>query len=811
VENKTGEMLMKSFWQDLRYGARMLGKKPGFMAVAVLSLAAGLALTATTLAIVNAYLVRAMPFPAANRLYHVIHAAQGQGEPRGAVPLDWKTLSDVVEIADNSTLARFYIGEGAGKQEAQGLSAAPGALELLGVRPALGRAFLEEDFRQGTEQVILLSHALWRDRFGSDPNVVGRDLRARQSNLAEPLEPFRIIGVLPSEFHLARDYSRGPMEFAVPLRISRQTYLVRLRQGVSPAFAEQRITEAVRSIATSFPPNWTGVHLESIHERYVAGLRPMLVSITIAAGLVLLIVCANVAVLTLLRALRRQKEIAVRVALGAGRWQITRMLLAEACLICGAALAGALALTKLALSLLAPIIEERLGRGAPGGTAAIALDTTVLLAVGGAGILIALSLAFITLLTPWQRRLADTLRREGRSGTDGPAMRRMRSSLIVLEVAASLALLVGCGLMIRSVLKMVNADLGFQTEHIVRARIALPQRTYPDEAAFLRFYDRLNDRLTATSSAPFALTNFIPFYEYPQQGFEIDSAANERLNASIMSVSDGYFGLLGINIKQGRGFTATDRPEAEPVAVISEALARRLWPNSSAVGQRIRPADQPDRNVRAVWRTIVGVARDVRQTQIDEDLKDIYLPFLQTPSRYAPLYFRTDHPQAFSHEKLRAAVAEIDAEVLITGGTSLASEGNKLLSGPRFLMATLTGFALFAALLALLGIYGVTAYAVQQQEREVAIRMAIGATPGAVIRMFLKEGSLVLALGIVGGLFGTRAVARLLASEIHGVQPFDVLTLAMACVFMIAAGLLATWWPARRAATQNPLAALNEN
>lgn len=802
---------MKSVWQDLRYGARMLGKKPGFTAVAVVSLAVGLALTAVTLAVVNAYLIRAMPYPAADRLYHVIYAPQGQAEPRGAVPLDWKTLHDVVEIADNSTLARFYIGEASEQQEAQGLFAAPGSMEVLGVRPALGRTFLEEDFHQGAEQVMLLSHALWRDRFGSDPNVVGRDLRARQSNLAEPLETFRIIGVLPSEFHMARDYARGPMEFAVPLRVPRQTYLVRLRQGVSPAFAERRITEAVRRVATSFPPNWTGVHLESIHERYVAGVRPMLLSITIAAGLVLVIVCANVAVLTLLRALRRQKEIAVRVALGAGRWQITRMLLAEACLICGAALAGGLTLTKLSLSLLAPLIEERLGRSAPGGSGAIAVDTTVLLAVGGAGILIALSLAFIPLLTPWQRKLADTLRREGRSGTDGPKMRRMRSALIVLEVAASLALLVGCGLMIRSVLKMVNADLGFQTEHIVRVRVALPARTYPDEAAFLRFYDRLNERLTAASNAPFALTNFIPFYEYPPTGLEIDSAVHERLNASIMSVSDGYFDLLGISVKQGRGFTAADRPESEPVAIISETLARRLWPNQNAVGQRIRPADQPDRNVRAVWRTIVGVARDVRQTQIDEDLKDIYLPFLQTPSRYAPLYFRTDHPQALSLKTLRAAVAEIDAEVLVTGETSLANEGNKLLAGPRFLMATLTGFAFFAALLALLGIYGVTAYAVQQREREVAIRMAIGATPGAVIRMFLKEGGLVLALGIAGGLLGTRAVAKLLASELHGVQPFDVLTLAAACGLMVAAGLLAIWWPARCAATQNPLAALNEN
>lgn len=803
--------MLADFWHDLRYGARMLGKKPGFTLVAMLTLALGFALTATMLAVVNAYFIRAMPYPAAQRLYHVIHAAQGQPEPRGAVPLDWKMLNDVVEIADNSTLARLYLGEGPEQQEAQGLFAAPGALEVLGVRPALGRAFLEGDFQKGAEQVVLLSHTLWRDRYGSDPNIVGRELRARQSNLAEPLETYRIIGVLSSEFHLARDYARGPLEFAVPLRVPQQTYLVRLRAGVSPAVAERRITEAVRNVATTFPPNWTGVKLESIHERYVAGLRPMLVSLTVAASLVLLIVCANVAVLTLLRAMRRQKEIAVRVALGAGHWQITRMLLAEACLLCGGALGSGLALTKLALGLLAPLIQERLGRSAPGGATAIALDSTVLLVVGGTGLLVALSLAFIPVLTPWRCKLADTLRREGRSGTDSPGLRRGRSALIVLEVAASLALLIGCGLMIRSVLHMVTAELGFQPAHVMRTRIALPARTYPDPAAFLHFYDRLIERLKATSNAPFALTNFIPFYEYPPQGFEIDNANSVGLNVSIMAVSDNYFGLLGISFKQGRSFTPADRPEAEPVAIVSESLARRLWPNQSALGQRIRPAEQADRNVRSVWRTVVGVVRDVRQTQMDEDLKDIYLPFWQTPSRYAPLYFRTDHPQALSFKTLRAAVAELDPEVLVSGETALASEGNKLLAGPRFLMATLTGFAFFATLLALLGIYGVTAYAVQQREREVAIRMAVGATPGAVIRMFLKEGGLVLAGGIVSGLLGTRAVVRLLASELHGVQPFDVVTLVAACAFMLAAGLLATWWPARRAATQTLLAALNEN
>jgi putative ABC transport system permease protein len=802
--------MIADLWRDIRYGVRTLARDKGASTVAVFSLAFGLALAATTLAVVNAYLIRSMPFPAANRLYHVNYTLPGVPEPRGVATLDWKSLSDVIEVADASTLARFYIGEGAEKREALGLSVAPGAGEILGVRTVLGRPFLAEEYRAEAEKVALIGYALWQERFGADPNVVGRSFQASRSNLAEPLETFRIVGVLPPDFHYARDYARGVMEFAVPLMTARQAYLVRLRQGAPTALAEQRITEAIRSIGSNFPPNWQGVKLESMHERYVKELRPLLMPVIVATGLVLVIVCVNVAVLLLLRALRRQKEMAVRVALGAGRSHIVRMLVTETCLLCGAAFIGGLALTSFALRLLAPVIEERLGRGAPGGTAAIALDPKVLLLVGGVGLLMALALASIPLLTPWEKRLADTLRREGRSGTDGPALRRFRSGLIALEVAMSLALLVGCGLMIRSVVHLVRTDLGFQTEHVVRARIALPNRTYPDEKAFQQFYARLNERLTATTNAPFALTNFIPFYEYPLQAVEVDRAS-EKSNASVMAVSEGYFNLLGIKLVQGRGFTASDRESAEPVAIISETLARRLWPEGNAIGQRLRPAEQADRNVRSVWRTVVGVVRDARQTQMDINLNDVYLPFLQAPSRFAPLYSRTERPPSVWLETLRATVAELDREVLVTGGSTFEQEAEKLLAAPKFLMAILTGFALFAALLALLGIYGVTAYGVQQREREIAIRAALGATPATIVRMFLREGGLVLALGILGGLFAAIAGARLLTAQLYGVQPIDPLTLIGASGLLLLAGLLAIWWPARRAAAQNPLAALNEN
>ena len=292
----------------------------------------------------------------------------------------------------------------------------------------------------------------------------------------------------------------------------------------------------------------------------------------------------------------------------------------------------------------------------------------------------------------------------------------------------------------------------------------------------------------------------------------MDAANAQGIRAGVIAVSDGYFDLLRIKLKQGRGFTASDRPEAEPVAVISATLAQRLWPNESALGKRLRTAERPVSNAPlTVWRTIVGVAQDVRQTYTDADLHDVYLPFLQASSRYAPLFIRTDQPPAFWLKALRTTVAEIDPAVLIGSGTMLDEQARQQLAGPRFLMSVLTGFALFAALIALLGIYGVTAYAVQQREREVAIRIALGATPVAIILMFLRQSGLVLAIGIGGGLFGATAVARMLGSQLHGVKPFDVATIFGACAFLVLAGLLAIWWPARRAAFQNPMNALNEN
>jgi putative ABC transport system permease protein len=792
---------LDDFFRDLGFAVRSLRRSPGFTVVTVASLALGLALAASTLAVVNAYLIRAMPYPAAERLHRVQY---GRQEPRGLEKLDWKTLNDVVEIPDASTSARLTLWHGTEQQDVYGLLVDAGSLEMLGVRALLGPGFASEDFRPGAPRVALIGHAVWRDRFGSDPAIVGKAIRVTRSESGEPPEPWRIVGVLPPGFRHVREYARSTIEVVSPQTTpGTRVYLARLRPGVPAAFAQQRIDAAVRAAATSLPPNWPGVTLANLQEEYGRSLRPVLFAILTAAALVIVIVVANVAVLMLLRALRRQKEVAVRIALGAERRHIARMLLTETGLICAAALALGLALTAATLRGLAPLIESRLGKPVPGGTAAIHVDPTVLALSAATGLAIALSLAFIPLLAPWQRRLAETLRREGRSGTDRPALRRVRAALVTLEIALSLALLVGGGLMVRTVSNLVRTDLGIATTHLLRVRIPLPVRGYPDDAAIARYHERLRERLAPVADGPFTFSSFLPFWEPPPQVMETEAGAAPR-RASVHRATEDYFATLGIALRSGRLFTASDRLGAEPVALVSESLARELWPDGRALGQRIRSAD-PEAATAAptVWRTIVGVVRDVRQAPADENRRDLYVPFAQVPTRYAALLLRTQRPAAFWQETLKTIGAELDPEVSIRVSSTFTEETERQLAGPRFLRSLLAGFATFAAALAFLGIYGVTAYAVQQREKEIVIRVALGATKADVVRLFLRTGGAILAVGIALGLAGAIGVGRVLQHQIFGVAAFDPWTLGLAGGAMAVAGLLATWWPVRRAAIGN--------
>lgn len=791
--------------RDVRFAVRGLHRTPVFTLVAISSLAIGFALATTIVSVVNAYLIRSVPYPGADRLYHVRYAPPGPWEPRGMSGLDWTSTRDVVEFPIASAGESFYLTGQGPASVLRGLRATRGFVEGLGISVVEGRRFTEQDFVEASERVALLGHSVWRDRFGSDPAAIGRLIRVEAESGPGAVETFRIVGILPPAFYFGRA-SRTGVDLLVPQTSPVRAYMVRLRPGVPPAAAEQRLTEVARQAATSpLPADWSGVQLESVHERWVGELRPVLFGVTLAVSLVLVIVCANLAVLVLLRSMQRQKEVAVRLALGSGWTHIARMLVTETVLICAVSLGAGIAVTALLLRTLAPLIETQLGRPAPSASG-IVIDATVLLIVGGISLVILVALSMAPLAS-WGRALTNALQQDGRVASEGRSMRRLRGGLIACEIAGSLVLLVGCGLMIRSLATMMNTDLGFVPEGLTRSRVMLQARHYPDPAAYRRFHAGFADRASATTRSKVVFSSWPPFVPPPTHLIEPD-AGSTAVSAGAIAVSAGYFSAFGIPMRQGREFTAEEASVGAPVAIISEALGRRLWPDGTALGRRVREVEQtPAGSTHGPWRTIVGIAGDVRQTYDDTDREDFYS--LKTPDgRFGMFYIRTHRPAQPLFEDLQRAAVELDPAAVVSPPRLVAGE-DQTLAGTRFLTFLLTGFAAIAASLAVLGIYGVTAYAVQQRRKEVAIRVALGASGRAVAGMFLREGAWVLGVGSVMGLIGGATLSRMLRYHVFGVQSFDVPTYAIAWALVAAAGFAAVFWAARRAALGDPVAALN--
>ena len=795
--------------RDIRLAARALRRTPGFTIVTLVSLVIGLTLAASTIAVANAYLIRSLPYPEADRLYHVMYAPPGPYEPGGMSALDWKSVSDVVEYPVTAGSATVYLGDGGPEQPIRALQVNTGFMQGLGVRASLGRTFNAEEFAPTSDRAVMIGDGVWRERFGADSSVIGRVFRAEAGDGRAEAQKFRIVGVLPPGFWFGRG-SGALVDILMPLTEPARTYMVRLRPGVPVGLAERRITDAARAVGTSLTTDWTGVHLESAHERYVGPVRPVLLGATLVAGIVLLIACTNVAVLVLLRALHRQKEMAVRVALGAERRHIVRVLAAESAWLCGGAIVLVATLIAFLLRPLAPLIERQLGRPAPGGESSIGVDSTVLMAMAVAAVVIALSLCLVPLATPWRRHLADTLRASGRADTDRASMHRIRGALVGLELAGSLMLLVACGMMIRSVMQMVGTDLGFRTDGLARVRVVVPARIYPDDESRYSFYRRVTQQAGSLAGGRVALTSWPPFAEsltFPV----IDESGGARAKAGVTAVGPDYFAVLRIGVREGRVFSAQDREGNDPVAVISDALARRLWPGASAVGHRIRAVDRVGTATpSATWRTVVGVVGDVRQDYTDTDVADVYVPFFQVPSdRYGNFYVETRAPTIALTTALRAALSETDGQALVRD-VLRADDENRQLLGTRFLTALLSAFALFAAFLAVVGMYGVIAYAVGRRQREFAIRVALGATRQAVTSLSMRSGGLVLALGLAAGTVAALGAGRLLRSELYGVPPVDLWSLLGAGGLLALAGLLAIWLPAHRAASVDPVVVLRE-
>ena len=811
----TGSVL-RDLWHDLRYGARMMRKAPGFTAVAVLTLALGIGANTAIFSVVDAVLLRPLPFTHPERLVRLFRTHPNM--PGGRQTLsraDFLALRErsrafaAVAVYQATDDGFTYTG-GDHPEQVFGAFVSADFFTVLGARPLLGRAFAPGDDAPGAPLSVVLGYDFWRQRLSGDQSVIGRTIRLDGL-------PMLVRGVMPPGFWFPRG---DRAELWVNMIIDPPTRLgpfglaaiARLRPGVTPAMMQADLDAVAAGVRERFPGgpiDWTLVS-RPLKDHLVAPVRPALVLLLGAVTLVLVIACVNVANLMLARASGRAPEIAVRTALGASRGRLVRQLLTESALL--AALGGGVGLAFAywgvrALLAIGPG-DLPLLRDVPIGVDARVLAVTAI-ATLGSSLLFGLAPALMG-----ARGDGEALVKEGgRGAPEGRGGQRLRRMLVVLEFALSLVLLAGAGLLLRSFAKLEAVDPGVRTSNVLTASIALPTTRYGEPAAIIGFHERLLAAvrtLPGVRSAAILTGGMPPNQQWNANNFVAEgqpwTAGQQDPIAGDLWVGGDYFETLGIPLLRGRTFNDHDTPDSPPVVIVNEALARRFLPGQDAVGKRLRLGDT---SPTGAWVTIVGVAANAKYTGLDSgDELTIYSPFRQSWSRSMSLIVHTtDDPRSLV-AALRRQLAGVDSELVLSRVATMTELMRDSLARARFRTTLLTLFAAAAALLAAVGIYGVMAYAVSRRTREIGIRMALGARHSDVLAGVFREG-LTLALGGVGvGLVGALAVTRITRSLLFGVSATDPLTFAAVAMALAGVAALACYVPARRATRVDPMAAL---
>ncbi|HEX5706976.1 MAG TPA: ABC transporter permease [Pyrinomonadaceae bacterium] len=801
--------------QDLRYGVRMLAKNPGFTVVAVIALALGIGANSAIFSVVNTVLLRPLPYKDPERLVMVWEDRTKRGYPRDTPAAgnftEWREQNSVFEgmaaIADLS----FNL-TGAGEPERlEGRRVSANLFPLLGVEPQLGRAFLPEEDEPGAARVVVLSHGLWQRRFGSDVGVVGKPLTLNG-------ESFEVVGVMPPDFQFPSrdDQLWVPIAFTPQEAANRNRHylqiVARTKPGTSVEQAQTEMSAIAERLRQQYPDTNTdvGAAVVPLHEQLVGDIRPALLILLGAVGFVLLVACANVANLLLARAAVRQKEISIRVALGASRSRLIRQFLTESVLL--AALGGlvGLLLSVWGVSLLRAFIPENISQAQ-----AVAIDGRVL----GFTLLVSLLTGLVFGLAPALQtsgsNLNETLKEGGRDSAAGVRGGGVRGLLVITEVALALILLIGAGLLLNSFLRLRRVDPGFRADNLLTMSIVLPQTKYPDYARRAAFYDELVARVEALPGVKSAaVANWIPLV---LQGDSItvavegrpDPGPTQRPGVVTRVVSPGYFRTMSIELLQGRPLDAQDRADTPNVAVISETMARRLWPGEGPLGKRLTPGS-PDTANPDDWVTVVGVARDVRQFELVADPKpQMYLSYAQA-GFFAPrhLVVKTEVEPLGLASAVRGAVWGIDKDQPVSNVRTMEDVLSESIAPERFSMMLLGIFAALALVLAAVGVYGVMSYSVAQRTREIGIRMALGAQPRDVLKLAVGQGLKLVAVGVAAGLVAAALLTRVMSSLLFGVSATDPLTFAAISLVLVGVGVLASYIPARRATKVDPLTAL---
>ena len=821
--------MIRDFLQDTRYGARMLRKSPGLSSVAVLSLALGMGAISTIFSFVNGIMLRPLPYPHSERLVQLDETAYKQGVASMSVSypnfLDWRERNQSFEDTACYDTGGFAMAGGAsGSSEPEQIKGAfvnQGLFEILGVAPILGRTFTADEDQPDHDLVVILSYGLWQRRFGGDPHILGQTLTMNNRQRV-------VIGVMPKGFQFPEVADAwGPLALT-PKIYTRTDHgiqaIARLRPGVTLAQAQAEMTSIAAQIEAENPVTneGLGVNVIDLRANLTGDYRKALLILLGVVAFVLLIACVNVANLLLARATARQKEIAIRAALGANRKRIFRQLLTESLLLglIGGALGLVLALWGMDLLLSAIPIDIPFWMK-------FDLDWRVLGFTAACSLLTGLLFGTAPAFEASDPDLNETLKEGGRSGS-GSGRGRLRSLLVIAEIALSLVLLVGAGLMMRSFISLQNVNSGIKPEGVLTFNIGLPGGKYRKPETRIAFFQQLLDRVRALPAVQAAGSNSgLPLggsnwgRSLTVEGFPVLPVGQaQTINHCV--ISPGYFAAMGIPILSGRDFDERDgkaqsspqigvRGESVPtsstgVTIIDERLAREYWPDENPIGKRIRFGPPEDNEP---WHTIVGVVAEVRHEHLSASTrKSIYVPYADVPITGSSVVIRTTGRPEKLISAVRAQVKDLDPDLPITRVMPMTEVVARSVWQQRLYTSLFGVFAAVALILAAVGIYGVMSYAVSQRTREIGLRMALGAERKDVLRLVVGHGALLAAIGVGAGLAAAIGLTRLMSSLLFGVTATDPLTFAAVSVLLTGVALGACFVPAMRAAKVDPMVAL---
>ena len=806
---------METLFKDIRYGVRGLLKRPGFTAIALITLALGFGANTAIFSVVNAVLLRPLPFRDPDQLVIVWEDATFAGFPRNtpapANYVDWKTQNQsFTDMAATAETSFNLTGDGEPERVAA-YSVSANFFPLIGVQPLLGRSFSAEEDRPGANKIAVLSYSLWQSRYGGDRQILNRDIQLNG-------EKHTVIGVMPASFQ----FFESDVRLWVPLALDQEElanrgghYLkvvARLKPGVTIAQAQADMNAVMRRIALDHPGETMEGKLGAIvlpmREQMVGNARGSLIVLLVAVAFVLLIACANVAGLLLARAVGRRREIALRVALGAGRGRVVRQLLTESLLL--SAVAGVLGslLAYWSFTFLQRLVPEEMALATP-----LNLDTRILAFTLLISIVTGIIFGLVPALQAANIDLNDALKQ---SSTHTTSTGRLRSAMIVFEVALSLVLLVGAGLLIQTLFQLFRQYSVLEPEKVLTMRTILPREKYREPQQRDNFYRQVLQRvehLPGVVSAGY--TTSIPLsWKGGTSGFYPEGVTaplpGMAYDANHRQVSAGYLQTMNVPLRAGRYFESSDNAQAMPVAIINETMARQYWPGESALGRRFKLGDPEETDV--PWVQIVGIVADIRQMGLDEPVKaEMYFPYQQGQSIwYVPrdLVIRTNADTTGLVSSVRQVIREVDPDQPVSNIATMAEVLGTEAAQRRMGMIMLVGFAALALLLASLGIYGVLAYFVTQHTSEIGVRQALGATPRNILFLVLKKGMGLTLAGVVIGLIGSFVLTRLMSSLLFGVKASDPLTFVTVPLVLALVALLACLIPARRATRIDPLVAL---